>query len=672
MIFIRHNKWTKHIAKLLLSTSALFSLGLSQNEVYAAEAESVQTQVTSDQGQADQTPAELGQNLQVTTDQAPAPAAQAPAPAAQTEAPKAAEPKKEVTSESDQNPKSATEEASTEEKEAVQATSAQEETKGTEDSQTARPVATPAPITDSATSRTKARVVKNPSPNLEATKQKDRISGPNRYSGAVEFSKAGWNQAPKVYLANGEKFADSLTGTPLAALTDSPMLLTRQDKLPSEVLSELKRLNTKEVVILGSQVSVSDNIKNELQKNNIKVSRISGRDRHAVAANVANEIIKIKPKVKHDFFVAEGWAFADSLSVANVAAKHQMPILLTKRHGLHQTVKDFRNHARSFTILGSTDTIPSKVEQELRALGVPVSRIGGRNRYAVNRNVIEKYQAPTKHYFVASGELFSDALPASLLANKTGSGLLLAKNDNIHTHKEQYDFLKKQGVTSVTIVGGPPTLSNSTLHYFKTGRLPEVKPLVFLDPGHGGSDPGAHHWGLSEKDLNLKMSRKIKDRLGKKGYRVMTSRDKDVFVKLDDRAIMANNANADIFLSLHFNSMGTAPSSVHGIETFYYKPNPKYPSVINKDLHDDPKRLADSKRLATVMQQELIKSTGAHWRRVDGKAFRVIKEAKMPAALLEFGFMSNRAEWHKIQENWYQNVMADAVVKAVDRYFAKK
>src|SRR5699024_138120 len=95
----------------------------------------------------------------------------------------------------------------------------------------------------------------------------NRIDGSNRYSNAVEISKKGWSSAFKVFLVNGEKFADALTGSPLAALHNAPILLTRGNNLPSETLAELKRLNALEVVVLGGIHSVPEHILNTLRQN---------------------------------------------------------------------------------------------------------------------------------------------------------------------------------------------------------------------------------------------------------------------------------------------------------------------------------------------------------------------------------------------------------------------
>lgn len=236
-----------------------------------------------------------------------------------------------------------------------------------------------------------------------------------------------------------------------------------------------------------------------------------------------------------------------------------------------------------------------------------------------------------------------------------------------------------RGVLAFTLIGGKSTLSSKTMNFFSNYKkqVPQPPkdsdsrqvPLIFLDPGHGGSDPGAMAYGAVEKDLNLTMSKKIEQLLKNKGYAVATSRDKDVFVSMLDRSKMANDLGADLFISLHHNAIGI--SSVSGIETFYYKSSPNYPPQINWSMHNDPARLRNSERLAHLVQDQLVAATGAKYRRVDVMALVVIKEAAMPAVLTEFGFLTHPTENAKLKSDAYQNTMAAALVRAVDQYFGR-
>lgn len=507
----------------------------------------------------------------------------------------------------------------------------------------------------------------------------ERVSGDTRYSNAVEVSKEGWTKSDDVFLANGDNYADALTGAPLAHLRDAPILLTRANHLENSTLQEIIRLQAKKVTVLGGKNSIHESVVQSLKDRGLTVERIGGVNRYHQAALVADEIEKIQGK-NRDAFLASGTQFADALSIAEAAASRYLPIYLTEGNHLNKYVEEAAKDVNSFTIVGGPRTIQSSVEKSLKSLGHSPRRFSGADRYEVNRHLLSHYSMPRQHLYVVSGEDYADALTASVLAAKKKSGLLFVKNDNSSVLKQQTDFaMGGRGVLAFTLIGGKSTLSSKTMNFFSNYKkqVPQPPkdsdsrqvPLIFLDPGHGGSDPGAMAYGAVEKDLNLTMSKKIEQLLKNKGYAVATSRDKDVFVSMLDRSKMANDMGADLFISLHHNAIGN--STVSGIETFFYKPSSSYPSRINQKMHDNPARLKNSERLARLVQNQLISTTGANYRRVAGLSFAVIREAAMPAILPEFGFLTNPAENAKLKSDAYQNSMAAALVRAVDQYFGR-
>lgn len=173
--------------------------------------------------------------------------------------------------------------------------------------------------------------------------------------------------------------------------------------------------------------------------------------------------------------------------------------------------------------------------------------------------------------------------------------------------------------------------------------------LVYIDPGHGGYDPGAKGNGIVEKDLVLKLSMAIKSRLEEKGISVVTSRDKDEFVSLADRSNEANSISPDAFVSVHANS-ATATSAA-GIETFYYT---------NED-----------KPLAQDLQNKLISYTGAINRNAKYESYYVLKNTKVPSALVEVGFISNTNEAAKLKNASYQEKLINANVDGIVSYLKK-
>lgn len=192
---------------------------------------------------------------------------------------------------------------------------------------------------------------------------------------------------------------------------------------------------------------------------------------------------------------------------------------------------------------------------------------------------------------------------------------------------------------------------------------------VFLDPGHGGSDPGAVAGGVKEANLNLSVAKKVQALLVSRGYRVYMSRTSDTYVDLYDRPRKANELKADIFVSIHTNSTGTSSTSVNGIESYYYEYDPNYPSKINTAMHNNPDRIAKSMTLTNFIQDNMIEYTGANDRGTDGDTFAVIRETAMPSTLLEIGFINNTTERQKLVTDSYQSKIARGIADGIVDYF---
>ena len=194
-----------------------------------------------------------------------------------------------------------------------------------------------------------------------------------------------------------------------------------------------------------------------------------------------------------------------------------------------------------------------------------------------------------------------------------------------------------------------------------------TKRSIFLDPGHGGSDPGAVSGGVREKDLTLSVYNKVSSKLASLGYTVLTSRNVDKDVDLVERAEQANNANADMLLSIHFNAGGRGVA--RGIETYYYQSQADRVPKINKENHNNAERLERSRKLANKVQQNLLYQTGANDRGVKRASFTVLRETSIPSILVELGFIDNPEERNKIKTNEYQERLANGIVDGIVEYY---
>ena len=200
------------------------------------------------------------------------------------------------------------------------------------------------------------------------------------------------------------------------------------------------------------------------------------------------------------------------------------------------------------------------------------------------------------------------------------------------------------------------------------GNYDVLNKIVYLDAGHGGYDPGASYFGISEKSLTLAIQSRVKAKLEAEGYQVVTTRTSDTYVDLTDRSRAANASESDIFVSIHINASGS--SAAQGIETYYYQPYAEYPSRINATYHANPTRLSMSDTLANAIQSSLINATGAQNQGVKRQTFAVLRETTAPAVLLELGFLSNPQEAARLNTSAYQETLANAIVAGIKRYYS--
>lgn len=192
-------------------------------------------------------------------------------------------------------------------------------------------------------------------------------------------------------------------------------------------------------------------------------------------------------------------------------------------------------------------------------------------------------------------------------------------------------------------------------------RNQDIKPqerLIVIDPGHGGSDPGAvSPWGTREKDINTRISLKTRDALEDLGYNVLMTRDNDKTLQLSDRTNLANKSYADLFISFHANSY--SDSSVKGIQVLYC---PAQKAKVDKDSDQYP--------LAKSIMDELLKGTGAVDKGIIQRSdLYVLNRTTMPAVLIEVGFLTNPEEEKLIQTEEYQNKIVKSVIKGIENYF---
>lgn len=181
------------------------------------------------------------------------------------------------------------------------------------------------------------------------------------------------------------------------------------------------------------------------------------------------------------------------------------------------------------------------------------------------------------------------------------------------------------------------------------------KYTVFIDPGHGGHDNGTESKTSKEKDLTLQISKKLANKLAKqKDIQVVVSRTDDTYLTLMDRVNLANNSSADVLVSIHLNAEKNGHTAT-GIETWYRN-----------------KATDGSKDLAQSVQSTIVSYVKVRDRGIVENNFEVLRESKMPAILVECGFLTTPSEEQKIINAKYQDQLTEGIVQGILSYLDSK
>jgi len=206
-------------------------------------------------------------------------------------------------------------------------------------------------------------------------------------------------------------------------------------------------------------------------------------------------------------------------------------------------------------------------------------------------------------------------------------------------------------------------------------RFAEAKTIktICLDPGHGGKDTGNRTFWHSEKTFTLALASELRDQLKKGGFNVILTRTTDKYVELSDRPALANKRAADLFASLHFNATETGRDEVSGPETYCITPVGASSSNAQGEGRDHgptPANRYECKSLlfAYQIQKSLVQNLGVNDRGVRRARFAVLRDAAMPAILIECGYMTHPVEGKKILYAAYRRQMAQAIVKGILNY----
>ena len=279
----------------------------------------------------------------------------------------------------------------------------------------------------------------------------------DRYETAIELSKKGWDdkslnkEGDAVVLVSGssDKIVDGLTATPLAASLNNgkkaPVLLTKENEIPTEVIEEIERLGAKKVYIVGG--AVSEAVETTLVKTyKMEVVRLAGEDRYETSLEVAKEMKTttstdlLNGKFKQ-VFVVGGKGEADALSASAIAAQRKSPILLTKAGEVDKDLKHFldvnlddtekngtNNDYTDIFVVGGNSSVSDDVLKTFASMEFESERLAGEGRQETNAAVIDRFATSVNNIVVAKSNNASlvDALGAGALAAKEGAHIVLA------------------------------------------------------------------------------------------------------------------------------------------------------------------------------------------------------------------------------------------------------
>jgi N-acetylmuramoyl-L-alanine amidase len=227
----------------------------------------------------------------------------------------------------------------------------------------------------------------------------------------------------------------------------------------------------------------------------------------------------------------------------------------------------------------------------------------------------------------------------------------------------------------------------------------DLRPVVVIDPGHGGIDNGTQAGGEAEKNLVLGFGLALRDRIEKSGkYRVVMTRADDTFIPLNDRVKIAHNQSAALFVSIHADALPRREGDAQGatIYTLSDKASDaeaerlaeaenKADAIGGVNLTEEPTEVADilidlaqretrtfSNRFARLLMGEMKNTVRMHKHPLKSAGFRVLKAPDVPSVLIELGYVSNKGDLeHLVSENWRSRTVG-SMAQAIDAFLAKR
>ena len=498
------------------------------------------------------------------------------------------------------------------------------------------------------------------------------LTGSDRYETAVKISKEGWkNGSDKVVIINGDVSIDGIISTPLATTYNAPILLVEKNNVPNSVKSELKRLNPRDVIIIGDENAISKTTANQIKSTvNASQTRLKGSNRYETSLLIAKEIDK-NHDVEKVYITNANGGEVDALTIAAKAGQDKQPIILTDKDSItDNTYKWLKSEdLQNAYFIGGPQMISTNVINKVNDItkdNVTNNRVYGADRHETNANVIKKFYTDDEleAVLVAKSDVLVDALAAGPLAANLKSPILITPKTYVSAyHKEN---LEAKSANKVYKIGGGLTskvMSSIASSLSKHNTTP-TEPgnsggkTVMIDPGHGGSAPGNSSGGMIEKDYNLNTSLATTEYLRSKGFNVIMTRDTDKTLSLGNRTALSNSLKPDLFTSIHYN--GSTNKQGHGVEVFYKL----------KDKNGGTTKTVATNILNRILEKFKLTNRGIKTRVLPSDSTKdylyVLRSNDMPAVLVECAFLDNENDMSLINSSAKVKEMGTQIGKGIE------
>ncbi|ADK15909.1 MULTISPECIES: cell wall-binding repeat-containing protein [Clostridium] len=319
-----------------------------------------------------------------------------------------------------------------------------------------------------------------------ASPESIRLGGQDRYGTCSQIVNQGWKSSNYAVIVNGYNFPDALSAATLAKKYNAPILLNGSDRLENTTIEQIKRLSVKQVFIVGGTGVISNEVEDELHGMNISTERFSGLNRTETSVSVANQI-----GTSNGIILTTDSDYTDALSIASIAAKLQMPIILVPKDSVPDSVSQLvenKNIPVTY-VLGGQDIISDAVSSKFPN----VKRISGSDKYERNINIINAFsdKFDFSSICLAYSEDFADALSGSAFAALNSNPIVLVGSS---TAPVTQCFIENKSFSKLYVFGGEAGITGdivATLTNGKTSDKPQPSPEPQPQPQPAPADPSS-------------------------------------------------------------------------------------------------------------------------------------------------------------------------------------